>query len=104
MDARVQTPFFLRRTGSSSFVVNSVVPRGQLLPSRLDSLRKSVVGRPEPKLPNTAWILPPRSTQLKLVCRSTTVIVHFSLCLHRFHGVCYSPPYFDCCCEFEFIS
>ncbi|KAL5680265.1 hypothetical protein ACJX0J_006650, partial [Zea mays] len=45
MVARVRIPFFLKRTGCSSSDASSVVHRGLLLPSRLDSLPKWAVVR-----------------------------------------------------------
>jgi len=65
MDARVRIPFFLRRTGCSSSVVSSVVRRGRLLPSRLDSSPKLAVVRPELKLPRNVCILSSRNSSMK---------------------------------------
>ena len=43
----------------------SVVRRGQLLPSRLDSSPRLAVVRPELKLPRTVWILSSRNSSMK---------------------------------------
>jgi hypothetical protein len=60
-------------------ILISAVRPGQLLLSRLDSWRKLAVGRLGHKLASP-WML----YQHNPICRFTTIIVQFLLCLHRF--------------------